>query len=189
MTDPDEETIPLHALEAQTPQEAHQAVALKIPKIRPKKGVHLPAIIAFFIKSRYFFKAIGLGILPAKLLSRLEKNKSTHEEPKIVINTSIWIALGRCSVHILPTAGSIVLYWFNLYGYYIGSELAGLQSWSTDVKLHILQFVSKAHELLIIASIATVVFSIIRHELLFGSGVPLGLIGAGMQFSGISYLW
>jgi hypothetical protein len=81
------------------------------------------------------FKAFGLGILQAKILSFLEKNSSTQEVPKIMRNTSRWIALGRCSVHILPTVASIVLYWYDVRGYYIVSELAGLRGWSTDVML------------------------------------------------------
>ena len=32
-------------------------------------------------------------------------------------------------------------------------------------------------------------FDILRHELIYGDGVPLGLVGAGFAFTGLSYFW
>jgi hypothetical protein len=137
--------------------------------------------------SRYFLRSIGLGVLSTFQFRR--RISGRIEQKKVVIETSVWPALARCCVHILPVLGSVVLFWFNFYGYYIGSQLAGPDRISDDVKLHLLQFVAKAHELLIISSTTTMVFSLLRNQLLFGSGIPLGLIGSGMSFSGISYFW
>lgn len=38
-------------------------------------------------------------------------------------------------------------------------------------------------ELLAIASMTTTVFEIIRHQLLHGDGLPLGLVSSGFTFS------
>lgn len=136
---------------------------------------------------RYFLRSVGLGVLSASHSRRHTSRRP--EEKKVVIETSFWIALARCCVHIIPVTGSIILLWFNFYGYYIGSQLSGPGWISDDVKFHLLQFAAKGHELSIIASIATIVFSILRYQLLFGSGIPLGLIGSGKSFSELGYFW
>jgi hypothetical protein len=58
-----------------------------------------------------------------------------------------------------------------------------------DAKFQVLQFAAKAHELLIIASTASVVFHMLRSELLFGNGIPLGLLASGFSFSELSFFW
>ncbi len=56
-----------------------------------------------------------------------------------------------------------------------------------DVNLAPLQIVGKTQEILIVASTSTIVFDIIRVELLHGSGVPLSLIGSGISIKDISW--
>lgn len=56
-------------------------------------------------------------------------------------------------------------------------------------KLAALQFAAKLHELLMLASISTVMFAYIREQMAFGAGVTLGTLFAGQQFSNISNLW
>lgn len=58
-----------------------------------------------------------------------------------------------------------------------------------DVNLAPLQIVAKTQEILIVASTSTIVFDIIRVELLHGSGVPLSLIGSGISIKDISWFW
>lgn len=128
---------------------------------------------------KHLLRGIGLGFFTAS-----SPSATYQEEKKVVIEISKWVALVPCCVHILPVAASIILIWLNI----MGSQLTGPSSLSDDVKLH-LQFVAKAHELTIIASTASIVFSIVRYQLLFGSGIPLGLIGSGMSFAGFSYFW
>jgi len=105
------------------------------------------------------------------------------------MEVSISAALMKCCVHILPVLGSATLLWFNIYGYYIGANITAPNGVSDDVTTHLLQFLAKVHEGLIIASTATVVFSVVRNQLLYGRGLPLGLIGAGMSFTDFSYFW
>ena len=42
---------------------------------------------------------------------------------------------------------------------------------------------------MIIASLATIVFQLLRDELLYGDGIPIGLVGAGINFTRLSYFW
>lgn len=136
-------------------------------------------------RSSYFFHSIGLTIVS----SLLNPNSSNVEEKKVIIISSIWVALARCCVHGLPLAVSIILFWLNFNGSFIGAQLSGPSGVDDDVKFQILQFAAKAHELLIVASTATVIFHMIRNELIFGSGIPLGLLASGFSFSELGFFW
>lgn len=43
--------------------------------------------------------------------------------------------------------------------------------------------------MLCIASLADIILNILRYDLIFGDGVPLGLLGSGISFNQISYFW
>lgn len=136
-------------------------------------------------RSSYFFRSVGLTIIP----SLIDPFSSNVEEKKVVINSSIWVALTRSCVHGLPLAISIILFWLNFNNSFIGAQLSGPSGVNDEVKFQILQFAAKAHELLIVASTATVIFHMIRNELVFGSGIPLGLLASGFSFSGLGFFW
>ena len=51
------------------------------------------------------------------------------------------------------------------------------------------QLVAKIHEVAIQASLATVVFSYIRHEMTIGNGIPIGTLFSGLQINHIACLW
>jgi hypothetical protein len=139
-------------------------------------------------KSRSFLRAIGARLFSPT--SNLQHSKSKYaEEKKVVMEKSGWVALAQCCIHILPVLGSITLFWLNFYGYYIGAQLDGPSGLSDNVKLHLLQFLAKVHEGLIIASTAAIVSTLVRNQLLYGRGIPLGLIGSRMSFSEVSYFW
>jgi hypothetical protein len=124
--------------------------------------------------------------IPNPQNGRLKK----REPRKAVAVKSSLLALTQCCIHVLPIAVSITLLWFNIYGYYIGAQLTDAGGMTDDLLLHLLQFAAKVHEGLIVASTAAVVFSVLRHQLLYGNGgLPLGLIGAGTTFSIVNYFW
>lgn len=50
---------------------------------------------------------------------------SQTENEKIVLRKTLWPALAKCSVHTLPVVGTITLSYFNLHGYYIGTDFKG----------------------------------------------------------------
>jgi hypothetical protein len=110
------------------------------------------------------------------------------EGPKVAMRKSRWHAFLRCAIHLVPTAAALSLVSLNWSQYYIGGELAG-PSGQDSQKLAALQFSAKIHELLMLASITTVLFSYIRRELTFGDGVPFGAMFGGLQVNSISFLW
>ncbi|KAL9620620.1 MAG: hypothetical protein Q9160_004874 [Pyrenula sp. 1 TL-2023] len=52
-----------------------------------------------------------------------------------------------------------------------------------------LQLLAKAHEILIVGSLGQIILQSVRHELLFGDGLPLGLIGSGISFSDFAFFF
>jgi hypothetical protein len=114
--------------------------------------------------------------------------KSWESKKSFVIKTSFWLALSRCAAHLLPTLFSIVILTMNLKGYYIGEQFASLIR-SETINLALLQTAAKVQELLIVASLATIILHITREELLYGSGLAIGLVGSGLAFSQIGYFF
>ena len=133
-----------------------------------------------------FLRSVGLEL--PNVVARRKARASITEPKKIVIRGSRWLALARCGVHILPILFTIVLVTLNLRHYLIEFHLQGIIL-SDDINLALLQIAAKVQELLIVASTSTIVFDLIRTELLNGNGVPLGLIGSGFSFKDISWFW
>ena len=125
------------------------------------------------------FRSVGLELYNVLIRSKIYR---------IPAEPSRWLALSRCTVHIIPALFSIALVALNVMGYYIGRGLRGLLV-DDDTNLALLQVAAKIHELLITASTGAILFDIIRNELMYGDGVPLGLVGAGFSFTGLSYFW
>lgn len=136
---------------------------------------------------RFLFRAVGLGVLTT-LYNIRYFSYSTVEPKKYIARESFWVALQRCMVHLLPSTASIVVIALNLKGFFIGFELAGIPG-HDPVDMAALQLTAKLQELLIIASIGTIVYHRIRHDLLNSRGLPFGLLGSGLSFTQISYLW
>ncbi|KAJ4371451.1 hypothetical protein N0V83_004668 [Neocucurbitaria cava] len=134
-----------------------------------------------------FLRAIGLGVVNS-LLARLQSRSKAEEPKKSIAKKSFWVALQRCAVHLLPCAVSLIVIVLNLKGYFIGFELAGLPN-RTSQYMALLQVAAKAQELLIVASLATVVVHQLRHDLIKGPGVPFGLVGVTSLFSQLSFFW
>ncbi|KAK4675912.1 hypothetical protein QC764_506510 [Podospora pseudoanserina] len=127
-----------------------------------------------------FLRAVGLGIF-TKLVQR-------PEPPKLLIRKSRRVALARSAVHILPATISIILIYINLSGRFIGSELEGPQG-KDSLKMALLQVAAKLQELLVVGSMGTIIFHIIRQRLFSNDGIPLGLLVSGWSFSQLSYFY
>ena len=134
-----------------------------------------------------FFRNTGLGVLN-DFNVWLQGRRHRSEQKKIVISTSRWTALSRCGVHILPVLVSIAIIVINIRQVYIGIDFKSLVS-SETVNIAFLQTTAKLQELLIIASLTTIIFQLLRDELLYGDGIPLGLLGAGIDFTKLSFFW
>ena len=132
-------------------------------------------------------RTVGLDIV-SFFARRLRLNYS--EQAKIAISDSVWVALSRCSIHLLPVAVSIYLITLNLKGYYIGQHLPWSQNdYGDSVALAFIQIAAKIQELLVIASIAVVILHTAIDALTNEHGLPLGLSTSGFSFARISYFW
>ncbi|KAH7186197.1 uncharacterized protein B0J16DRAFT_400197 [Fusarium flagelliforme] len=131
--------------------------------------------------------ANGRPIAGTKIISFLLK-LNADEKPKVLIKNSRWIALARCAVHVVPALLTIGLSALNFVGFFVGGELHGAQN-DDESKLGALQVATKVQELLIVASLSTVIFHALRSEIIFGPGLPLGLLVSGFSFSSISYVF
>ncbi|RDW65733.1 uncharacterized protein DSM5745_09472 [Aspergillus mulundensis] len=114
---------------------------------------------------------------------------SDHDEPpKVVITRSIPAALRSCAVHLIPIAVSSTVIAFNTNGAYLGADLMSPFK-SETINLMLFQLAAKAHEIAIVASLSVIVLHCLRHELLFGEGLPLGLLGSGLAFNHLEYFF
>lgn len=67
----------------------------------------------------------------------------------------------------------------NWKGRYIG----------THANPEYIQFVAKAHEITMQASVTTILLSYIRYQITINQGLPFGAVLGGLQFLQISYMW
>jgi len=111
-----------------------------------------------------------------------------HEVKKVVIAKSIRLTAWQCCVHLLPTSTSIAILWVNFRGRYIGVDFPGLTS-SDTIVLMLLQLSAKVHEIMIVASLGQIIWHAVRHELLYGEGLPLGLVGSALEFSRFEFFF
>ncbi|KAI3199016.1 hypothetical protein CBS147311_6100 [Penicillium roqueforti] len=111
-------------------------------------------------------------------------NDGKEEPRKVIVSESLSIALRRCTYHFAPILVSAVIMTLDLKGVYLGADLMSPVK-SETINLMLLQLAAKAHEIMIVASLGLVVLQFVRHELLFGDGLPLGLIGSGLTFNSL----
>lgn len=139
-----------------------------------------------------FFRNTGLGAINDFTVwlrgCRQRSRKHRDEQKKVAVSSSRWLALSRCGVHILPTFVSIAIIAINFRGDFIGIDFNSRVK-SETMNIALLQTAAKIQELLIVASLATIVFQLTRDELLFGDGIPLGLLAAGVDFTKLSFFW
>lgn len=133
-------------------------------------------------KWRHLLHSLGVELLPM-----LDFGSCLQERPKPVLQTSRTLAWFSCGVHILPICTSIVMVSMNLKGYYCGFLTGKIVSLAINIAL--LQIAAKLQELLIVASLTTIIVHSIRAELITGEGVPLGILGSSFLFTSLSYFW
>ena len=130
-------------------------------------------------------RTLGLTIIAHAFRSAFRRfshitGQGLHEPTKKAIRKNKTVALLRCLIHLLPVSFALFEIILNWNTYY-----AGISIYNQAVY----QLVSKIHEVAIQASLATVVFSYIRHEMTIGNGIPFGALFSGLQISQIAYLW
>jgi len=103
------------------------------------------------------------------------------ENHKVVLYKNRWTASLYCFLHLPPISIALAIMALNFMGTRVGTTVD--PTWSTG-----LQFCAKLHEVLMQTSLAAIVLSFIRSELLRDS-LPLGTVFAPVQTTFISYLW
>ena len=128
-----------------------------------------------------FFRALGLSYIVKLYRSVRKRTSKEYEEPiKAAIRRSRPTALFQALIHVIPLGIALIEIRLNWMETYLGATVRGLSYY---------QFAAKAHEIAIQASLATVMFSYIRHEILLGGGLPFGALFSGLQINQVSYLW
>lgn len=121
-------------------------------------------------------------------LRRLVATNRDTEPKKIVISDSTTKALLRCAPHLLPVGISVTILTLTFRGTYLGANFDPLFG-SETLTLMSFQIAAKIHEVLIVASLSLIIFHAVRHELLYGNGLPLGLIGSGFNFGSFDFFF
>jgi hypothetical protein len=123
------------------------------------------------------------------LFSKHHAKLPKRDEPrKVVVSGSLATAVRRCLIHLLPILTSVAILVVNIHGIYIGIDFSGPLK-SDTIHLMFLQLAAKAHEIMIVASLSLIVLQTVRHEMLFGDGLPLGLVGSGIMFSHFEFFF
>jgi hypothetical protein len=136
--------------------------------------------------ARYFHEVLTT-IRPSFIKHGKSSSPSSKKEVrKVVVAGSLKAAIWPCSIHLVPILTSSAIIAVNIHGAYIGIDFAGPIK-SDTMTLLFLQVAAKVQEILIVASLSQIIFHFVRHELLFGDGLPLGLIGSGLAFSDFGF--
>ena len=130
-----------------------------------------------------FLRSVGL-----ELLTLVGFGNAPRELPKPVIQTTISIILSRSAIHVLPIFVSITIITINLKHVYLGRTLTG-SILDPAINIALLQVTAKIQELLIVASLTTIIVHTIREHMLASDGVPFGIVGGAFLFSSLSYFW
>jgi hypothetical protein len=109
-------------------------------------------------------------------------------EERVAIFKDRFVALFACAVHILPLVATVVMGYYIFNEHWIGAQVTDHGAWDSEAKLG-LQFAAKILEVIIVASLATMIFTFARYEAILGRGAPLASFLAGTDFSSPSCLW
>ncbi|KAJ5279744.1 hypothetical protein N7478_005116 [Penicillium angulare] len=126
-------------------------------------------------------RAFGLGIIYTTIKGQKE------EYPKVAVWRSRSVALSKLFIHFIPFSAVIFLVWINIYGYWLGSEVPGIEGYNS-AKLGALQFATKLHEITMLASLSLIIFTFVQRRIV-AEQIAFGAIFAGLQFSNVNYLW
>lgn len=131
------------------------------------------------VTSRYLqaiLRCTGLHILPQLFLESQQP-----ETPKVALHRNLIIALLHASTLFVPLGIAIALVTVNAREVYLGEVRRDT--------LTATQFAAKFSEILMQASIAAVVLSVIRAQVLQSEAFPLGGLLAPYSTQNVTYLW
>ncbi|KXJ85447.1 hypothetical protein Micbo1qcDRAFT_209995 [Microdochium bolleyi] len=114
---------------------------------------------------------------------------STKDEArKAVVFDSFVVAGCRSLIHLVPAAVSVSLVVLNLQRRFVGRELQG-ESGKDEIKQNAIQIAAKIQELFVMSSIGSMILHLIRHRMIYGVGIPFGLLGSDKAIAQPSFFW
>lgn len=91
-------------------------------------------------------------------------------------------------IHLAAIVAAVIIIGLNLGSYFIGKELQGRIN-TDGTKMLALQLTAKLHELLMLASLSNVLWTLLLEIVTLASGAPFASLTVGDHFADISYLW
>ncbi len=111
-----------------------------------------------------------------------------QEPKKVAIQESRLYALLGTIIHLIPVAGVAVVVTLNikghLFGFFVVDYLDSSSNW-----LPVLFIAAKLHDLFMLASLTSFVFSVMCSELCCRDGLPYGAVFSGFQIRQPSIMW
>ena len=107
------------------------------------------------------------------------------EKPKVILENG-W-SLGKYRIHLIALAATGIVVGFNLTNRHAWDQ-GRLPKFTDDEATNALQFVAKLHEIIIVASLSSMLLHHIRRRLVGPKGIPFGLLSSGYQSGSAEYL-
>ena len=127
-------------------------------------------------------RALGLNVVVSfvRYLRFQMIGKGYTEQTKIAVRRSRTTALLRALIHVIPVGVALWEIELNWNNYFVGYAVYPQAYYQIGARIH---------EIAIVASLSTIMFSYVRCELMLGDGIPFGALFSGLQVSQASYLW
>lgn len=116
------------------------------------------------------------------------RKRGLQEPKKVAIQYSRPYALLGTSMHLIPVAGVAVVVTLNIKGHLFGFFVVDYLESSSHWVPALLQ-AAKLHELFMLASLTSLVFSVMCSELCCRNGLPYGAVFSGFQVSQPRFIW
>lgn len=116
------------------------------------------------------------------------RKRGLQEPKKVAIHKSQLHALLGTLIHLVPVAGIAVIVTLNIKGHLFGFFVVDHQE-SSSYWVPALLLAAKLHELFMLTSLTSIVFSIMCSELCCRNGLPYGAVFSGFQVSQPSFAW
>lgn len=150
--------------------------------VRKSKFIEWPSFRRprFLVSSQTYAETL-LRNLHLQVTSHVTRLGKAREGPKVAVYKSRKIAILHAVSHVIPCAISIALLVVNYRGTFTGD--VGVTT------LTAIQFGAKFLEILIQSSLASIMLSVVRNQVLGKGRIPLGGLLSPFHTTHVSYLW
>ncbi|KAM0200925.1 hypothetical protein ACHAQI_011537 [Fusarium lateritium] len=163
------------------PAENLEAISPSKPTTELQKNTH-----RLGNSTRNALKASGLNSI--NRLIDLARPKAERNQPQVAIYKDRLVAAFACAIHLPPLVATTVMGYLIFAEHWVGAQITLEGRWDSEARFGLL-VAAKLLEGIIIASLATMIFTIARYEAIRGRGAPLASFFAGSDFQSPSFLW